>query len=152
MWRCVESLLHLLTRASQDQRLSVFPLTQLHLQFLECRCTVGMQCVLDKCRYSSVCVCVWILFPSYLVFCSSLFPTVSHLSVWQILGMWYKTKSPSGKLQHKRWPWRSPTPTIHIYKMTQGAIPLLFHLEIQIAGSNLLDLSFSPYVQHLGVN
>lgn len=43
-------------------------------------------------------------------------------------------------------------PTVHIYKMTQGATPLLFHLEIQIAGSNLLDLSFSPYVRHLRVN
>lgn len=43
-------------------------------------------------------------------------------------------------------------PTIHIYKMTQDTTPLLFHLEIQIAGSNLLDLSPSPYVQHLGVN
>lgn len=44
------------------------------------------------------------------------------------------------------------TATVHIYKMTQGITPLLFHLEIQITSSNLLDLSFSPYVQHLGVN
>lgn len=36
--------------------------------------------------------------------------------------------------------------------MTPGATPLSVHLEIQIAGSEPLDLSFSPYVQHLGVN
>lgn len=45
------------------------------------------------------------------------------------------------------------TATIHIYTVTQGATTLLlFHLEIQITGSNLFDLLFSPYVQLLGVN
>lgn len=43
--------------------------------------------------------------------------------------------------------------SIHIYTITQGATTLLlFHLEIQITGSNLFDLLFSPYVQLLGVN
>lgn len=55
--------------ASQGQRLSVFSLRQLHLQFLECHCTVGMQCVLDKCRNSNQCVCMCVCILCVYEFC-----------------------------------------------------------------------------------
>lgn len=83
-----------------------------------------------------------------------LLPAFPHLTAGQVLpaqGMKlnhevanYNTRDDLGDLPS--------APTTHIYQMTPGATPLLFHLEIQIAGSNLLDLSFSPYVQHLRVN
>ena len=116
------------------------------------------ECVLNKCVSNSHSFNVCILHcPPGMCF-SHLFLASSHVTAWHVLCLWYEMRSRDCCAWRQIFYIRDdlgdapPPAAIHIYKMTQGTTPLLFHLEIQIAGSNLLDLSFSPYVQHLGVN
>ena len=119
---------------------------------------VVSECVLNKCVSNSHSFNVCILHcPPGMCFIH-LFLASSHLTAWHVLCLWYEMRSRDCCAWRRIFNIRDdlgdapPPAAIHIYKMTQGTTPLLFHLEIQIAGSNLLDLSLSPYVQHLGVN